>query len=248
MRVAIVRLVIGRHLVSRPIGESIKQKFATRVIHDRGFILRPSRIGKPDRLALLVCEGFRITDEPLASIKVGKIQRPAGHLALEATGIFKTDLLFARRNTHPVKGARFGKRAGDPLKNRLSLPIGLHEEVASPLPRRVAPHENAPVLESRVGPRVIVLSSEGVFLSRLGSHSAGHDTECAGARVAPIPDRGIGSIPGPGLIEIGMGAIGKPVKPGSVYLDDTDRGLPLDHIRVVLQTTKEHQKITSLGP
>ena len=240
MRVAIVRLVIGRHLVSRPIGESIKQKFATRVIHDRGFILRPSRIGKPDRLALLVCEGFRITDESFASIKVGKIKRPPGHLALEARGVFKTDLLFARRNTHPVKGARFGKRAGDPLKNRLSLPIGLHEEVASPLPRRIAPDKDTPVLESRVDPRVIVLSSESVFLSRIGSHSAGHHPEGPSARVATIPDRSVSSIPGPSLIEIGMGAIGKPAKPGSVCLDDTDRGLPLDHIRVVFQTTEEH--------
>ena len=248
MGISIVGLVICRHLTGRPIGEGIEQKFAACVIHDRSFILRPSWVGKPDRLALLICKGLRVTDESFASIKVGKIERPTGHLALEATGIFKTDLLFARRNTHPVKGASFSECAGDPLKKRISLPVRLHEEIASSLPRRVAPHENAPVLESRVGPRVIVLSSEGVFLSRLGSHSAGHHPECAGARVATIPDRGVGAIPGPGLIEIGMGAIGKPVKPGSVYLDDTDRGLPLDHIRVVLQTTKEDQKITSLGP
>ena len=123
MGVAIVSLVVGRHLTSRPVGEAIKQKFTTRVVHDRGSILRPSRIGKPDRIALLVRKGFRITDEPLASIKVGKIKRPPGHLALEATGIFKTDLLFARRNTHPVKGASFSECAGDPLKKRISLQV-----------------------------------------------------------------------------------------------------------------------------
>ena len=96
MGIAIVGLVICRHLTSRSVGESIKPKFAARVIHDRSFILRPSWVGKPDRLALLVCKGLRVTDEPLVRIKVGKIERPARHLALEATGIFKSDLFLAR--------------------------------------------------------------------------------------------------------------------------------------------------------
>ena len=83
------------------------------------------------------------------------------------------------------------------------------------------------------------LIGEGDLFSGLAAHLALHHEKTARLVVLPIPDGRIEAVPGPGGIEVGVGAVAELVKPRTVGMDDEDRALPFDGDGIVLGLRKQ---------
>ena len=64
--------------------------------------------------------------------------------------------------------------------------------------------------------------------------------------VFAVPDRRVGSVSRPGLVEVCVSSISQLVKTCAVHIDDTDGRLPLAYVFVTNKATKEHQPVVSL--
>ena len=63
-----------------------------------------------------------------------------------------------------------------------------------------------------------------------------------------VPDGSVGAVASPGLVEVGVGAVRKLVKPSAVGVDDADGCLPFSHFLVIHEPPKEDQHVTGLRP
>ena len=82
----------------------------------------------------------------------------------------------------------------------------------------------------------------------LAADPAGHHLVTTTGGNPAVPDRCVGAVAGPCLVEIGMRAVGQLLKASAVDIDGADGRLPFAHIRITFHPTEKHQLVSGLRP
>ena len=218
------------------------------MIHHRRLALDPARIGIPDRLPFRVGNHLEVRDRALLDVEVRDVERVAGFLELRPRQELEADLLLAGRDAEAVELTLRHQLALNAFKAGLPVILAGHQEQAPAQCRVQQGHENPTVGQAGVGPRVIALVRERDLFAGLAADLPLHHDEPARRRILPVPDRRVLAVAGPRRIEIRMRAVAQRVKSGAVHVDDEDRGLPFEHIGIVLESAEADEHVAGLGP
>ena len=83
MWISIIGFVVRGDFLSRAVFRFVEIELAACLINDRGFVFRPTWVGKPDRFSVLVCERLCIGDLAALGIEIGDVKRASGNSSFE---------------------------------------------------------------------------------------------------------------------------------------------------------------------
>ena len=95
------------------------------MIDNCGLVKGPTRIGKPDLLALGIGKRLRVGDGAGLGVKIRDVQGSAGNLPLESSLVLKANFGLINRETQSIKVSSFCQVALNLLKSRLPLGVGV---------------------------------------------------------------------------------------------------------------------------
>ena len=246
MWVTVVGSIVRGNLFGRAFIGRKKEDFSTSVVDDCRLIACPAWVGKPDLFSCLVCEGFEVCHRRCSHIEVSKIKGTTRDGLLKSLLIFKTDSLFIYRKTDASQDSFFVEFTLNPFILWYALEVWRHQIVAWPLFRRICPDEDSAIFKTAESPGVKILWSERDFLAGLCSNFASEYPISLATGSATIPDWGVTSVAGPGLVEVGMSAVGELVKLTSIHIDDTNSGFPIANFFCIHEATKEDELVAGL--
>jgi len=248
VRISVVGVVVRRHFHGGSVLQRVEVKRRAGMVHNRCFVLGPARVGKPAISPFLIGERHGVCNGALLHVEVRDVKRASGVFVQEPLLILETNPFLARRDTDTIQQPLRRQFALYPFEARLPVGIGRHQIVAPALLRVCRLHKNSAVFEAGVRPRVVAFVGQRDLLTGFIAHLARHHVEAARLRVLPVPDGRVGSVTSPGLIEIRVRAVGQFVEARTVNIDNTYRGFPIGHDRIILQSAEEDEHVAGLRP
>jgi len=248
MGVTVVGLIVSGNLFGRPFIRRIEEEFSTSVVDDCRLVACPAWVGKPDLFSFLVCEGFEVCHRRFAHIEVSKIKNTTRNGLLKSLLIFETDSLFIHGKTDASEDSSFVEFTLNTFIFRDAVKVRGHQVVARSLFRRICADEDSAIFETAESPGIELLRSEGDFLAGFCSNFAGEYPISLATGSATVPDWGITSVAGPGLVEVGMSSVCELMKLSAICIDDTDCGFPITDLFCIHKASEEDELVVGLRP